>query len=893
MKLKSEVNNLLNYFIDVATSSAHLLGEKRCTYGPSYWCQNLTNAGDCHATKHCIQTVWIHKTYPEDTTSICDTCKEMVKEARDQLESNETQELIKEVFEGSCALLRVKPIVVECDKIADNYIPDLIDTLASEMNPQTVCAVAGLCNNGRITQMLEEAQELSKKPAELEPKNSRCENCNTVMDIVVNKFNAMEKNDFLKQILQVCEVCGEFSSFSDACSNQVITNFEDLYSFLKQNFNSNDFCLLSGECYTNFHKHHVEITPMSKIGYVPVKNEQDDLPCELCEQLVTHLREVLIANTTEAEFKLVLEGLCKQAKKSFSTECLSIVDQYYDMIYQYVVTELNSTTACTAIGICPSNEKQTLFIAPLLPVENVPKAVKLNQEAKPVTIPNDDLVVKVIKPKQEAILSAVDMQLPIDLLVPPHQQVYNQQFCIFCQYFLHYLQNEITDPTVESDVKKVIDKACSKLPRSVNETCVEFVNTYEPAMVAILAQEIDPSQICPLLKACPKDESKDVDIFMTAQSSEKCPLCLLTVTKLESMIKGKATKDEIKESLEKVCNHLPGNLKPECTDFVNTYTDELIEMLMADFKPEEVCVYLKLCTDKSPADFIISKDPHEEFRGDTETNAIFDDTVEGHQVEMYGTESCILCEFVMKEVDDKLKDQTVQADIKEIVHDICKALPGTVKDSCNKFVSQYADMVIILLEEALDPKEICTYMKFCKPKHALDFIRDEVSKCSGCKSTAQVMNQVLQNPKVARTMENIFSKTCRGMPSSDMKKSCFTTFFKNGELEYEAAYLILSDLASLQVALAFQPEIADCVICKAIVKGVRELIKNNKTKDAIQKALRQVCKKVHSHKCRDIVNKHFDQFVNLILAGTKSGKICSLISLCTGNPTTAGHLHIL
>lgn len=47
------------------------------------------------------------------------------------------------MFEGSCALLRVKPIVKECDKIADDYIPELIDTLASEMNPQTVCAVAG------------------------------------------------------------------------------------------------------------------------------------------------------------------------------------------------------------------------------------------------------------------------------------------------------------------------------------------------------------------------------------------------------------------------------------------------------------------------------------------------------------------------------------------------------------------------------------------------------------------------------------------------------------------------------------------------------------------------------------------------------------------------------
>lgn len=90
----------------------------------------------------------------------------------------------------------------------------------------------------------------------------------------------------------------------------------------------------------------------------------------------------------------------------------------------------------------------------------------------------------------------------------------------------------------------MIDTACAKLPSSVNETCVEFVNTYEPALIAILAQKIDPSQVCPLLKACPSssEEVMDVDIFRTAESSSSCPLCLYAVTELESLIKGKKTK---------------------------------------------------------------------------------------------------------------------------------------------------------------------------------------------------------------------------------------------------------------------------------------------------------------------------------------------------------------
>ena len=47
----------------------------------------------------------------------------------------------------------------------------------------------------------------------------------------------------------------------------------------------------------------------------------DELPCMLCKQLVGHLKDLLVANTTETEFKEVLKGLCKQTK-SFSTEVL-------------------------------------------------------------------------------------------------------------------------------------------------------------------------------------------------------------------------------------------------------------------------------------------------------------------------------------------------------------------------------------------------------------------------------------------------------------------------------------------------------------------------------------------------------------------------------------------
>ena len=61
-----------------------------CAWGQAYWCSNLQQSKQCDATRHCIDNVWKGQQMPEDDDEVCDICKEMVKEARDQLRSNQT-----------------------------------------------------------------------------------------------------------------------------------------------------------------------------------------------------------------------------------------------------------------------------------------------------------------------------------------------------------------------------------------------------------------------------------------------------------------------------------------------------------------------------------------------------------------------------------------------------------------------------------------------------------------------------------------------------------------------------------------------------------------------------------------------------------------------------------
>uniref|UniRef100_A0A1B0DJP1 Saposin n=1 Tax=Phlebotomus papatasi TaxID=29031 RepID=A0A1B0DJP1_PHLPP len=391
----------------------------------------------CNAVTHCIQTVWEKQNAPVDNDSICKICLDMVEQARDQLESNETQSDLKAVFEGSCNLIPVKLVRKECVKMADDFVPELVEALASQMNPQMVCSVAGLCNNANIDKLLEmeqsssEVDELVPRVESEDADDFTCDRCNKIAGEIAKKFTDADRDTVLENMLLYC---GKMSSFSDACSSIVLSYFNEIYDHMVKNFNKDSICHISGVCSNKFHSHPdiVEIRPMANVGVVPVK---DDIPCELCEQLVRHLRDVLIANTTEDEFKMVLEGLCKQTG-GFSGECLSIVDQYYDNIYNTLVNELDEKGACFLIGICPKGVAGFNEHAPIMPLLPTLQAQEIHATLKKIGPAPPKKLLGDGEP-QLTNQEINNMQLPIDRLMGPQNSFYlvnNGQWCMLCEY---------------------------------------------------------------------------------------------------------------------------------------------------------------------------------------------------------------------------------------------------------------------------------------------------------------------------------------------------------------------------------------------------------------------------------------------------------------------------
>ncbi|ALC46354.1 Sap-r, partial [Drosophila busckii] len=827
------------------------LGSTKCTWGPSYWCDNLSNSKECRATRHCIQTIWEKRAVPVDNDSICQICKDMVTQARDQLRSNETEEELKEVFEGSCKLIPIKLVQKECITMADNFIPELVEALSSQMNPDQVCSVAGLCNSAKIDELLrltyqaaldgtlkeEQVATDEAKPKQetaVGPLKLSCGNCDLLTKKMQQKFQATDRDNMVEQLLHVC---GGLSSFSDACASMVLTYFNEMYEHVSQHLNTNGLCHLSGVCAARYHQHEEDVKEVETL--TTLDGVSDDIPCALCEQLVKHLRDVLVANTTETEFKQVLEGFCKQSR-GFKDECISIVEQYYHVIYSTLVNNLDANGTCFLIGVCPKG-LDLAFNRPIMPLLPVLAPAKIEVTIKKLGADEPKYS------KQEIN----NMQLPIDHLMGaqnPSQLVQGGEMCTICEYLLHFIQESLATPATDDEIKHVVENVCAKLPKGVAGQCRNFVEMYGDAVIALLIQGLNPREVCPMMQMCPHNIEKKEDIeivhpvpiYGDEQDKPTCPLCLFAVEQAQAKIRNDKSKENIKHVLDGLCGHLPAKLRTECVDFVDTYSNELIDMLITDFKPEEICVQLKLCP--KAKDYLdelgialtgTGEDSDSESANEIDSG---EDSVEIEFAKDYAvTPNCLLCEEVIKTVEKKIGKHSTKAEIKDALEHSCEKLKKPLAHKCHAFIDKHGDQIADILLREMEPKVICTELGMCLAGEQDDLEIDEAMKydvvvmpkdpptCVLCEFVMTKLEAELQNKTEQDDIKKAIRNVCNHLPAT-VRKQCDS--FVDG---YASAIIsLISKVPPKQVCQKLQlcfsqavnDEVVECGVCHGVSKAL-------------------------------------------------------------------------
>ncbi|KAM8713324.1 hypothetical protein ACLKA7_013611 [Drosophila subpalustris] len=188
---------------------------------------------------------------------------------------------------------------------------------------------------------------------------------------------------------------------------------------------------------------------------------------------------------------------------------------------------------------------------------------------------------------------------------------------------------------------------------------------------------------------------------------------------------------------------------------------------------------------------------------------------------------CVECKKIVKHVHESLIKTLTEAQFKKMMMGSC-TLTRNFKAECRRVVDQYSHIIYNTLINDLNTEGVCLLIGVCHDKRKEDM---------------DLSNEL------QLSLEN-----------------------DNDKFELEMPQPVIEEYSKVH---------PKCNICKASLNAVKQMLKHG-DKDEIKKALSQVCHKIGKlhHICEEMVNKHSDQIVDLLLKHAPTDKICKMIGMC-------------
>lgn len=261
----------------------------------------------------------------------------------------------------------------------------------------------------------------------------------------------------------------------------------------------------------------------------------------------------------------------------------------------------------------------------------------------------------------------------------------------------------------------------------MEKNCDNFVKQHADKIVKMLESQMAPKKVCHELHLCAKmefvefQEFADIGIMFNKKPAHiECKICTEIVASSEKKISKDMKKEQVQKILFQECSKFH-KIEKNCDNFVMHHTDIIVKLLEAQTAPDKVCQELHFCGKKEDDDLDIDEAlinvqvvavpsfPDRITRVQLNKDSIAVKTVPKN----YGDDpQCIICEFIMTKLESELKDKKTQDEIRTAVENICSKLPRSVSKQCTKFVEDYAELIITLVD-TLPPKQICAQMGLC------------------------------------------------------------------------------------------------------------------------------------------------------------------------------------
>ncbi|KAK6301405.1 hypothetical protein J4Q44_G00274580 [Coregonus suidteri] len=503
------------FFVSAAVATP-LLGTEQCARGPHYWCHNVKTASICGAVVHCQQNVW---NQPQMKSVPCDLCKEVLAVVDQLLKDNATEGEILGYMEKACTLIPDKSLSAECKELVDSYYPILVGIITGELedpqveDPQVACGAMGLCEtqqaalarlaelqSNQIPQLtsneiprvdlaqrvapfllnvpglLYPQQEAAPKQQEAAPKQESGDVCEDCVKFITDtqdeaKSNSTFVNSLIEQIQNQCDLLGP--GISDLC-RQYVSQYAPLIVQELMSMQPKDICAFAGFCSADVKSSvpmmklvaakaipvakaipAVKLVPATKMEAAkPAKNmvrARDSPQCGVCEFMMKEVETMLEDEQTEQDVVHAVEKVCSVLPSSLSAQCKDLIEAYGQAIIELLVQEADPKTICTVLGLC--------------------------------------------KDASRAFIPVLDQA-----------QVEAGGFCDVCKMAVRYIDGILEQNATEAQIEDAVRKVCSFVPEAVRTElqCDQLIEQYEPMLVQLLLQMLDPDFVCMKVGVCPE-----------------------------------------------------------------------------------------------------------------------------------------------------------------------------------------------------------------------------------------------------------------------------------------------------------------------------------------------------------------------------------------------------
>ncbi|KAL1771500.1 prosaposin isoform X1 [Sigmodon hispidus] len=460
---------------------------KLCAGGSAVLCRDLKTAVDCGAVKHCQQMVW---SKPTAKSLPCDICKTVVTEAGNLLKNNETQEEILRYLEKTCEWIHDAKLSASCKEVVDSYLPVILDMIKGEMsNPGEVCSALNLCQSLQkyLAEQNHQKQLESNKIPEVDmasmvapfmanvplllypqdrpssqpqPQANEdvCQDCvKMVTDIQTSvRTNSTFVRSLVEHFKEECDRLGP--GMADMCKNYV-DQYSDVAVQMMMHMEPKEICALVGFC--------------DEVKKVPMKTL---VPASEAIKNIFPALELMDSSYETLIIKAVSKA-CTLLPAPSSTKCTEVVDTFGPSLLDILLRQVSPNFLCGVAHLCSASpdsgeilEQPAAPIVPAVPV--VPAA-----------------------PKQP--------EVPKQPVLRAHVPQKTGGFCEVCKKLVGYLEHNLEKNSTKEEILAALEKGCSFLPDPYQKECDDFVAEYEPLLVEILVQVMDPAFVCSKIGACP------------------------------------------------------------------------------------------------------------------------------------------------------------------------------------------------------------------------------------------------------------------------------------------------------------------------------------------------------------------------------------------------------